>query len=160
MTETPPRGLWTPYLFIWASRGQELQHFSKSKTLHWGGGSQMASSLSKVITNDMAGEQKLPCGTTKAEHIQSKWFHSRCINLFFQGLSQNLNWMCLKVDLRCQHNTRHSSSKKNTSCPAVMYVVLKRQSFSQNRKSRLDLKIDLLPQKTGLLFCKKSHSLS
>ena len=30
-----------------------------------------------------------------------------------------------------------------------MYVILKRQSFSKNRKSRLDLKIDLLPQKTG-----------
>ena len=36
----------------------------------------MASSLSEVITNDMAGEQKLPCGTTKAEHVrQGNFIH-------------------------------------------------------------------------------------
>ncbi|XP_076155836.1 uncharacterized protein LOC143139123 isoform X2 [Alosa pseudoharengus] len=68
-----------------------------------------------------------------------------------------------RVDLRCQHNTRHSkTSKKNTSCPAVMYIVLKKESFSQNRKSRsadlhihegLCLYINLKLRHNHLLMC-------
>ena len=101
----------------------------------------------------MAGEQKLPCGTTKAERVQSKWFHSRCLHLFLQGLSQNLNWMCFEGGPKKPTQHVEFILKKNASCPAVMYVVLERQSFSKNRKSRLDLKIDLRPQKNSLLFC-------
>ncbi|XP_063071296.1 uncharacterized protein LOC134462290 isoform X2 [Engraulis encrasicolus] len=42
-----------------------------------------------------------------------------------------------RVDLRCQHNTRSSSkTKRNTCCPAFMKLILKRQTYSQGRKSR------------------------
>ncbi|XP_058628486.1 uncharacterized protein LOC131538589 isoform X2 [Onychostoma macrolepis] len=42
-----------------------------------------------------------------------------------------------RVDMKCQHNTRQTgSSKKNTHCPAVLYLVLKKHRHSQNRKSR------------------------
>ncbi|XP_056156746.1 uncharacterized protein LOC130130908 [Lampris incognitus] len=44
-----------------------------------------------------------------------------------------------RVDLRCQHNTFPKTvgkKTKNTSCAATMYLVLKRHTYSQNRKSR------------------------
>ncbi|KAK7880357.1 hypothetical protein WMY93_033013 [Mugilogobius chulae] len=41
-----------------------------------------------------------------------------------------------RVDLRCQRGGRNPSSKKNTFCPAVLYLVLKKDTFSQSRKSR------------------------
>ncbi|KAJ8350363.1 hypothetical protein SKAU_G00254930 [Synaphobranchus kaupii] len=43
-----------------------------------------------------------------------------------------------RVDLRCHHNTRGSSTRntKNTSCRATMFLILKRQTHSQERKSR------------------------
>ncbi|XP_058509820.1 uncharacterized protein si:dkey-75a21.2 [Solea solea] len=42
-----------------------------------------------------------------------------------------------RVDMKCQHNTRQTrSSKTNTHCPAVLYLVLKKHRHSQNRKSR------------------------
>ncbi|XP_029907617.1 uncharacterized protein LOC115359339 isoform X1 [Myripristis murdjan] len=44
-----------------------------------------------------------------------------------------------RVNLRCQHNTFPKSvvkKTKNTSCGATMYLMLKRHTYSQNRKSR------------------------
>ncbi|KAK7881075.1 hypothetical protein WMY93_032325 [Mugilogobius chulae] len=41
-----------------------------------------------------------------------------------------------RIDLRCHQMRRRSNSKKNTSCPAVLYLILKRETFSNNRKSR------------------------
>ncbi|XP_072317594.1 uncharacterized protein [Eucyclogobius newberryi] len=37
---------------------------------------------------------------------------------------------------KCHQKRRNSSSSKNTLCPAVLYLVLKKETFSQNRKSR------------------------
>ena len=51
----------------------------------------------------------------------------------------------VKVDLRCEHNTRwttsHTKRTKDTSCPATMYLVLKKPYTpvnSEGRKTRLD----------------------
>uniref|UniRef100_A0A1A7WUQ1 Si:dkey-75a21.2 n=5 Tax=Iconisemion striatum TaxID=60296 RepID=A0A1A7WUQ1_9TELE len=42
-----------------------------------------------------------------------------------------------RVNMRCQHKTRNTQfTKKNTHCPAGLYLVVKKHSFSQNRKSR------------------------
>ncbi|XP_069000340.1 uncharacterized protein [Embiotoca jacksoni] len=44
-----------------------------------------------------------------------------------------------RVDLRCQYNTfpkTEGKKTKNTSCSATMYLVLKRHTHSQDRKSR------------------------
>uniref|UniRef100_A0A1A8L8P5 Si:dkey-75a21.2 n=1 Tax=Nothobranchius pienaari TaxID=704102 RepID=A0A1A8L8P5_9TELE len=42
-----------------------------------------------------------------------------------------------RVNMRCQHNTRNAEyTKKNTNCPAGLYLVVKKLSFSQNRRSR------------------------
>lgn len=43
-----------------------------------------------------------------------------------------------RVDLRCQRKIHKSgaSSKKNTSCPALLYLVLKKESIHQSRRTR------------------------
>ncbi|XP_063065735.1 uncharacterized protein LOC134457626 [Engraulis encrasicolus] len=95
----------------------------------------------KEVESGFTATVKLKCTTVEEAKKWLKDFQesSRVTLRICKTYSEVKNYRrnAFRVDMKCQHNTGHRSyTKRNTYCPAQLYLVLKRARDGNNKKTR------------------------